>query len=246
MKAVPKRVTTPIRILLIGGYAVLRSGLRLLLESFPDFSVIGEFESCSDALLAAGDGLDVIMLDPDSGDLADLGLLAELSLTSNRVLLLTGSRDPELHLRAIQSGVMGLVGKEKPIEALVEAIKRVNAGEVWLDSSLMPGLLNEALRAREPKNSDPEANRISMLTEREREVVTLVGEGLKNRQVGDRLFICETTVRHHLTSIFDKLGVSNRHELMLYALSHGLAKLPQFDSTHEMKRDNKRPSGHEQ
>jgi two-component system, NarL family, nitrate/nitrite response regulator NarL len=240
MKAVPKRVTTPIRILLIGGYGVLRLGLRVLLESFPDFSVIGEFASCSEALLVAGEGWDVVLLDPDSGENADFGFLAELPLISNRVILLTGLRDPELHLRAIQLGVTGLIAKEKPIEVLVEAIEKVNAGEVWLDSSLMPGLLNEALRVREPKSSDPEANRISMLTEREREVVSLVGEGLKNRQIGARLFICETTVRHHLTSVFDKLGVSNRHELMLYALSHGLAKLPQSDSSHEVRRDNAR------
>ncbi|HWP41952.1 MAG TPA: response regulator transcription factor, partial [Blastocatellia bacterium] len=90
----------------------------------------------------------------------------------------------------------------------------------------MAGVLSEMVRASKPKEADPESSKIASLTEREREVVALVGEGLKNKQIADRLFISETTVRHHLTSIFDKLGVSDRVELLIYAYRHGLADPP--------------------
>jgi DNA-binding NarL/FixJ family response regulator len=77
-----------------------------------------------------------------------------------------------------------------------------------------------------PTLIDPEITKIESLTEREREVIALVGEGLKNKQVGERLFISETTVTHHLSSVFSKLEVSDRLELIIYAFRHGLAKLP--------------------
>ena len=77
-----------------------------------------------------------------------------------------------------------------------------------------------------PTLLDPEVTKIESLTEREREVIALVGEGLKNKQVGERLFISETTVTHHLSSVFSKLEVSDRLELIIYAFRHGLAKMP--------------------
>jgi two-component system, NarL family, nitrate/nitrite response regulator NarL len=84
-------------------------------------------------------------------------------------------------------------------------------------------VLSDRWRAR-GSAADPEAAKMAALTEREREVITLIGEGLKNRQIGTRLSISETTVVHHLTSIFAKLGVGNRLELVTYAYRHGLAK----------------------
>jgi DNA-binding NarL/FixJ family response regulator len=74
--------------------------------------------------------------------------------------------------------------------------------------------------------SDPEMQKISTLTEREREVIDLIAEGLRNKQIGDRLFISETTVRHHLTSVFNKLEVNGRFELVIYSYRHGLVKTP--------------------
>ncbi len=81
-------------------------------------------------------------------------------------------------------------------------------------------------RSNESKYTDPETDKIAALTEREREVTSLIGEGLKNKQIADRLLISETTVSHHLTSVFGKLGVSDRLELIIYAYRHGLAAPP--------------------
>ncbi len=123
-------------------------------------------------------------------------------------------------------GAMGLVFKEKAAEVVIRAIERVHAGEVWFDRTLIGNVLTELSRASATKKLDPEATKITKLTEREREIAALIGEGLKNKQIANRLFISETTVRHHLTSVFDKLGVTDRLELIIYAYRHGLAKPP--------------------
>jgi DNA-binding NarL/FixJ family response regulator len=121
---------------------------------------------------------------------------------------------------------MGLVLKEKPGDVLLKAIERVHAGEIWIDRTVIASVITEMTRHSNGEEQDSEEYKINSLTAREREVVTLVGEGLKNRDIAARLFISETTVRHHLTSIFDKLGVSDRFELAIYAYRHGLARVP--------------------
>ena len=105
----------------------------------------------------------------------------------------------------------------------MKAIKKVSEGEVWIDRSMMGSMIQEFSK---PTQADPEEAKIDSLTLREREVIKLVGEGLKNRQIAERLYISETTVTHHLSSVFSKLEVSDRLELIIYAFRHALAKLP--------------------
>jgi DNA-binding NarL/FixJ family response regulator len=121
---------------------------------------------------------------------------------------------------------MGLVLKEKAAEVLLQAIEKVRAGEVWLDGAMIASVLREMTHTREAQPVNPKSARLALLTEREREVIALVGQGLRNKQVAERLFISETTVRHHLTAIFAKLEVADRLELVIYAYRHGLAGLP--------------------
>jgi DNA-binding NarL/FixJ family response regulator len=123
-------------------------------------------------------------------------------------------------------GAVGIVRKEKAAEVLISAVERVHKGEAWLDPSLMADVLSDMTRSAKGKKPDPEAQKIAALTNREREVIALVGEGIKSKEIAGRLFISETTVRHHLTSIFDKLGVADRIELLIYAYRHGLASPP--------------------
>lgn len=228
MNSMLKPLPRPIRVLLIGGHTMMRSGLRMVIDSQPGLTVIGEAANDNEALYAARQCPDIILIDLDQECDNSLALLSQLQLIakSARVLVITDHRNPKTHLCAMHMGVMGLVLKEKSAEVLIEAIKKVYDGEVWLDGSLSASLFNELLHVDQTSSADPESNKIATLTEREREVVALVCEGLKNRQVGERLFISEVTVRHHLTSIFDKLGVSGRLRLMNYAYSHNLAKLP--------------------
>jgi DNA-binding NarL/FixJ family response regulator len=218
--------TDPIRVLLIDDHVVMRKGLRMLIENQSGLRVVGEATDRSAAIQsAAREQPDIILLDLDLGEESGLDILPELRAAAKaaRVIVLTGIRDPAEHRQAVRLGATGMVLKEQAIDTLVKAIERVYAGETWLDPALVANILAERSRAR-GRDADPEVARIAALTEREREVIALIGEGLKNRQIGKRLSISETTVVHHLTSIFDKLGVANRLELVTYAYRHGLAK----------------------
>jgi two-component system, NarL family, nitrate/nitrite response regulator NarL len=217
----------PIRVLLVDDHAVLRSGLRLLIESQPGQEVVGEAGNRTDALAAVErEQPDVILLDLALPGTDGLDLLPELLAAAKeaRVLILTGVLDPEAHTRAMRLGAVGVVLKEKAPEVLIKAIEKVHEGEIWLDRSMVANVFGARPRAGESRQRDPEAMKIATLTEREREIIALVGEGLRNKQVADRLFISEGTVRNHLTTIFGKLEVSDRFELMIFAYRHGLAK----------------------
>lgn len=213
-----------IRVLLVEDHAVVRAGLRLLIESRQDLVVIGEAANHADALAAAArEQPDIILLDLDLGAENGLDLLPQLLAVAGgaRVLILTGVHDVEGHRRALRLGAMGLVLKEQAPELLLKAIEKVHAGEIWLDRATLASVLNE-LALGQSRPADATANRIATLTKREREVCALVGEGLKNKQIGERLSVSETTVRHHLTSIFGKLGVENRLEMVIFVHRHGI------------------------
>lgn len=222
--------TPPIKILLVDDHAVVRTGLRLIIQSRADMVITGEAENRITALkLAATDPPDIILLDLDLGEDDGMELISELieAASRTRIIVLTGLRDPAAHRQAVMRGAMGVVPKEKAAEVLIQAITRVYAGEAWLDPLTMAGVLKEMTQSSRAQESDPEMAKIATLTNREREVLALVGLGSKNREIAERLFISETTVRHHLTSIFDKLDVSDRVELLIYAYRHGLASPPQ-------------------
>lgn len=253
-----------IRLLLVDDQVIVREGLRLLLENQAGLTVAGEAANCQDAVaLAAREQPDIILLDLDLGATHGLDCLPELLAVAPhaRVLILTGVYDLDIHHQAVGRGAVGIVRKMEAADVLVKAIRKVYAGEVWLDGALMARVLNDLWRVRtgqplemaavvghtvapsvrlsppqrevvemwshhaEPPTPD-EAARIAQLTEREREVIGLIGEGLRNQQIADRLSISVITVRHHLSSIFSKVDVGDRFELAIYAYRHGLAKLP--------------------
>lgn len=217
-----------IRVLLVEDHVMVGAGLRLLIESRPGLVVVGQATCHADALaLVERKQPDLILLDLDLDTESGLDLLPKLlaAAPQTQVLIVTGMSDALKHRQAILQGAMGLVLKAQAPEVLLKAIEKVYAGEVWFDRALLASVLGE-ITAKEQKPASPEAARIATLTEREREVIALVGEGLKNRQISERLSITETTVRHHLTSIFAKLGVGSRLELVLFAHHHGIATWP--------------------
>jgi len=215
---------------LIDDHALLRAGLRMIIESRMGMVVVGEAENRRESLAAiAQEPPDIILLDLDLGDENGLDLLPELltAVRDARIILLTGIRDAEVQRRAILLGAMGLVSKQKAADTVIRAIEKVYAGEVWLDRAMIASILNDRVNPSVVPDQNTETLRIAKLTEREREVIRLIGEGIKNRQIAERMYISEATVRHHLTSVFAKLGVEDRFELVIYAFQHGLAKLPQ-------------------
>jgi two-component system, NarL family, nitrate/nitrite response regulator NarL len=223
----PTSPAPPIRVLLVDDHAVIRTGLRLLIESRPGLQVIGEAANRLDALaVAAREHPDLILLDLDLGGSSGLDFLPELLVMAPaaRVLILTGLHDAELHRRAVRLGAMGVVVKDKAAKVLFQAIEKVHAGEVWLEGAVVAQVLGELTSGRTSPHQYPEAAKITRLTARERELVALVCEGLSNRQIARRLFRSEGTIRNSLSVIFEKLEVTDRLGLVLYASRHNLAK----------------------
>jgi DNA-binding NarL/FixJ family response regulator len=196
----------------------------LLIESRAGLKVVGEAGTrCDAVLLTNREKPDVILLDLDTGGGRQaLDFMPELLTVSNetRILALTGMRDQEIHQRVVRLGAMGLVLQEKAAEDLLKAIEKVHAGEAWLDRSLTASVISKFSRPGSSSLIGDEEVKIASLSGREREVITLVGEGLKNKQIAERLFISETTVRHHLTSIFSKLDIASRFELIIFVYRH--------------------------
>ena len=215
------------RVLLIGDHAAVRAGLRMLIEGRPGLKVVAEADNCTNAPRAVAlEKPDIVLLGlsfcPQD---KCLDLLPEL-LTANRqsrIILLTNARDTETLQHAMDLGAMGFVHWERVAAELVKAIEKVHAGELWLDRSLTARIIISRSQFNQNKTFYAEGNKISSLTAREREVGALVGEGLRNKEIAHRLFISETTVRHHLTSIFSKLDVSNRLEFMVFLYQHNVA-----------------------
>ena len=226
----PVSLSNSTRILLLDDDALARAGLKMLLESNPGLKVTAASGEEEEALKLAEQGqIDIILLHENSSHAIGLELLPKLMAANShsRIILITSMNDPQYQVRAVKSGVMGIVMAQHSPQVLFKAIEKVHAGEVWLDRSLIANYLVQETSPTVPSSKiNAQARKIALLSAREREVVTLVGEGLKNQQIADQLFLSEVTVRHHLTSIFKKLEVSDRLELVIYAYQNSLAKLP--------------------
>ena len=218
-----------IRIVIVDDQLVVREGLRMLLDNHPGIKVVAMAGTRSEALeIIAREPADLIVLNLELGNVNSISFIPQLreAAKSARVLVLTGSRDSETHQKAAHFGAMGVVLKEDAADLLLKAVEKVYLGEAWLDR-LTLGKLIFQLSSHNKESLDPQRKKISSLTERERQVIALIVEGLKNKQIAERLFISPTTVTHHLSSIYSKLGVSDRLELVLYAFANKLAKMPQ-------------------
>jgi DNA-binding NarL/FixJ family response regulator len=203
-------------VLVVEDHPVVREGLRMLLDAAGDLCVAGAAPSASAALELLRRGpAEVVVLDLDLGDEDGLEWLPRLleAAPAARVVVLTGMRDPGRDEAALVAGARGFVHKDAPAEELLRAIRAVAGGGLWFDSAMLAG--------RRTGKGDP----LAALTAREREVVRLVGEGLRNEEIARRLGIHEKTVRNHLTAVFDKVGVSGRLELVVFAYRHGLARV---------------------
>ena len=216
-----------LRILLIEDQLLIRAGLRLLIESQPGMQVVALAANREEALkFAACESPDLILLDLKLGEESGLAFLPELRAATPkaRVLVLTSSKDVDVHRQAVRLGAAGIVLKDQEPELLIKAIRKVHAGEVWLDRTTTGNLFHEM--TQNSGELDPEQSKIQSLTDREFQVIKLIAEGLKNKEIAKRLFISETTVTHHLSSIFSKLEVSDRLELVIYAFAQKLATMP--------------------
>lgn len=209
---------------------MVRASLGSLLRSQRDLDLVGEAATPAEALVAVGRVRpDVVLVEVD-GDVGEWDRLLATAAEADtpRVVLLTPKRETLAPETAIERGARGLLHAGQAPDLLFKALRRVRQGEYWIDRSGVTALL-ERRRRRE---RSPEQARIDTLTPRERQVIGLVGEGLKNRDVATQLHISEATVRNHLTSILDKLDVDDRFALALFGLRHGLLPCPGCGRTH--------------
>lgn len=217
-----------VRVVIADDHPIFREGLRRLLEEDGGFEVVGQARDGAEAVRLVADlRPDVLVLDVAMPRVSGLDALRELAPGEGptRVLLLTVAiEEPELVL-ALQLGVRGVVLKEAATELLFRAIRAVVAGEYWVGREHVTDIvrhLRERALAQGRRRSVP----AERLTPRERQIVTAVAAGESNREAARRLGLAEDTVKHHLTNVFDKLGVSNRAELAAYAASRGLLEWP--------------------
>lgn len=216
---------SPIRVLLIDDHRLIRAGLHLLIETQSGMKVVGEAGNRTEALaLTASERPNVILLDLDLGLENGLDIMPELLTAAPdvKVIVLTGLRDQQTHLRAMQLGAMGIVLKDQAKETILHAIERVNAGEAWFDGAMVAKALARIYSRDKSEPANVDAAKLAKLTTREQEIISLVSQGLKNQQIADKLFISEGTVRNHLTAIYGKLEVTDRFGLIIYANRQGL------------------------
>jgi DNA-binding NarL/FixJ family response regulator len=191
-------------------------------------TVIGEASSRDEAVAAATvEQPDITLVNFHIGSQDGIDFIPDLhaAAKNTRVLVLSGTQDPEIHTRAMLLGAIGVVPKGHGAGILVKALQKVSEGEAWIDRTTIANVLSELSHRNGSTEIDFEAAKIASLTKREKEVVSLVCLGLKNKEIGGKLCISVPTVRHHLGSVFSKLDVSGRLDLIIYASRHGIIDL---------------------
>lgn len=211
-----------IRVLIADDHAVVREGLRLLINSEPGMEVVGQAADGVEAVSAARSlNPDVILLDlvmPRKNGIEAIAEIRQEKPTAH-ILVLTSFAEDDKVFPAIKAGALGYLLKDSSPNELLQAIRETSRGE----SSLHPTIARKLIRElSQPSNLPPAAE---PLTEREVEVLKLVALGLPNQEIAEKLSLSERTVRSHVSNILDKLHLANRTQAALYAVREGLADL---------------------
>jgi len=211
-----------VRLLLVDDHEVFRIGLRTVLEFEPDLKVVGEAgDAAAGVRAAAATQPDVVLMDVRLGTIDGVQACREIRsrLPEVRVLMLTSFADEDVVMSSIMAGAAGFVTKNVGRAELLRAIRAVARGESLLDPAVTKTVLSRLVTLTE-RDRTREAGGLS---EREREVLTLVAQGCTNREIAERLVLSEHTARNHVSRIFEKLGLSRRSEAAAYATRIGLA-----------------------
>ena len=210
-----------IRILIGDQRPVFRAGLRKMLSGQPGFTVVGEAEDKGKLLKGVRDlKPEVLLLEAvmSGGVETEFEVLREVLRRQKnlQIIALTSSEREVEAMRSVRRSLAAILSRRTPFSVLAECVRRVATGEAWPDAPLT------ATPAAGLFSSGGQSLDASPLSEREKQVVELISQGFKNKEIAERMFISEQTVKNHLHNIFDKLGVSDRLELALYAIHKNL------------------------
>lgn len=216
-----------IRIVIADDHPIFRDGLRKLLSLEEDLCVVAEARDGREVLEVLQEyEPDILLLDLKMPGFDGLTALQKLQAAKSktRVIVLTASEDKNELVQAMKFGTSGIVLKQTATELLIKSIRKVHSGEIWLDSLTTAAVMRQFASPEETQASSggSRERERSPLSHREREIVALVAQGFKNKEMAEKMFISEQTVKNHLHNIFDKLGVSDRLELALYAIHKNL------------------------
>jgi DNA-binding NarL/FixJ family response regulator len=212
-----------VRIVIADDYEMFRHGLKALFSGHPEFEVVGEAANGSEAINAVAElRPDILLLDlvmPEMGGMQVLRSLAR-SMNNMRIVLLSGAVEGAEIPRAFELGARGFVMKSTATDTLLECIRTVLAGKYWIGIQSAENLETALEHCRGNVRNGKREN--YALTPREMEIIRAVVSGNTNKEIAFQFSISEQTVKHHIRSIFDKLGVYNRLELTLFVFHHGL------------------------
>jgi DNA-binding NarL/FixJ family response regulator len=215
-------------IALVGNFPILRHGLRLLLETEDQFKVSREAINLLEIIDSSSRmRTDVLVIDGSGLNIEELRAYLEDAPDRPPVIVLTATGQPAEQKQYLLLGVEGVVCKDQDISALGQAVKKVMQGEFYFNRQLLNETIKSLVTERRLLPQSVNNQYTSNLSVREKEVLTMVCQGFKNRIIAEKLFITENTVRHHLTSIFEKLKVSSRLELVVFAFREELIKIPE-------------------
>jgi NarL family two-component system response regulator LiaR len=215
---------TPIRVLIVDDHAVVRTGLRVFLDLQPDIEVVGEASDGSEGVAVARRlEPDVVLMDllmPNMDGITAIGRIKS-ERPDTEIVTMTSFIEEEKVTAALEAGASGYVLKDAEAEEVAAAIRAAFAGEVHLDPAVAR-LLAQRMRNRK----SPEEGLAEPLTEREKDVLRLLGQGMSNKEIGSTLFITERTARTYVSNILGKLGLASRTQAALYAVEHKLVDAP--------------------
>lgn len=217
--------STKTRIVIADDHTIFRDGLRRLLESEPEFQVIGEAADGAEALqLVHQLKPDVLLLDLAMPKMPGLETLRELATNGHRVrtILLTAAIEKRQIIEALQMGARGVIMKDAATTLLMKGIRTVMNGQFWVGREAVADMVSY-LREKAAQQP-PSPAKAYGLTKRELEILSTIVSGLSNKEIAQKFSLSEDTVKHHLTNIFDKVGVSSRLELALFAINHKLVE----------------------